>query len=51
MVVNTMGQVVETMETEGQEGLLLNIKHYEPSTYVMILHTEKGIVTRRFVKQ
>ena len=51
VVVNTMGQVVETMETEGQEGLLLNIKHYEPSTYVMILHTEKGIVTRRFVKQ
>ena len=52
VVVNTMGQVLESMETNGQETLLFNIKHYEPGTYIMILNTEKGgIVTRRFVKQ
>ena len=50
-VVNLFGQVLESMETEGQETLLLNIKHYEPATYIMILNTEKGIVTRRFVKR
>ena len=51
MVVNVMGQIIETMETEGQEVLSLNIKHYEQGTYIMILNTEKGIITRRFVKQ
>ena len=51
MVVNLFGQVLESMETEGQETLLLNIGQYEPGTYVMILHTGNGIVTQRFVKQ
>ena len=51
VVVNAMGQMIESMETEGQEMLMLNVKHYEPAAYIMMLYTEKGIVTRRFVKK
>ena len=51
VIVNIFGQVMETMETEGQEALMFNIEHYEPATYIMIIHTENGVVTRRFVKR
>jgi uncharacterized repeat protein (TIGR02543 family) len=51
VVVNTLGQVVESIEIEYQEALLLNVKHYEPATYIITVYTEAGIVTKRFVKR
>ena len=51
VVVNALGQVMESIETENREELLLNVKHYEPAAYIMMLYTESGIVTKRFVKQ
>ena len=51
VVVNTLGQVMESIEIENQEELLLNVKHYEPATYIIMVYTEDGIVTKRFVKR
>jgi len=51
VVVNTLGQVIESAEIEDQGSLLLNVKHYEPATYIITVYTENGIVTRRFVKR
>jgi len=51
VVINMLGQVVETIEIENQGELLINVNHYEPAEYIMMLYTESGIVMKRFVKE
>ena len=51
VVINMLGQVVESIEIENQGELLINVNHYEPAEYIMMLYTESGIVMKRFVKE
>ena len=51
VVINALGQVMESIEFENQEELMLDVKHYEPAIYLMMLYTENGIITKRFVKK
>ena len=51
VIFNMLGNIMESMEMGNQTNLLLNLKHYEPATYIIMLYTKDGIVTKRFVKQ
>ena len=50
VVINALGQMMESIEIESQGELLLNVNHYEPAAYIIKLYTENGLVTKRFVK-
>ena len=51
LIFNILGNVLESKEIGDQTHLSLNLKHYEPNTYIIVLYTKDGIVTRQFVKQ
>lgn len=49
-VFNTMGQLIETIESYGAETLHLDVESYRPSVYILKIQSGNGIVTKRFVK-
>lgn len=51
LIFNILGDVLESKEIGDQTQLSLNLKHYEPNTYIIVLYTKDGIVTKQFVKQ
>jgi len=51
VIFNVLGNIMESVETDNRTNLVLNLKHYEPATYIIMLYTKDGIVTKRFVKQ
>lgn len=49
-VINLKGQVMEVRNTEGMEEIQINVQNYSSGLYVLQLMTEKGVVTKRFIK-
>ena len=50
-VFNTLGQLVDVVESGGFGVLQLQIGDYKPAVYLMKIHTSNGVSTKRFVKQ
>lgn len=50
-VFNTLGQLVDVVESERLGVLQLQIGDYKPAVYLMKIHTSNGVSTKRFVKQ
>jgi len=50
-VFNTLGQLIETLESFGAEKLSLNVESYRPSIYLLKIHYGNDVTTRRFIKR
>ena len=50
-VFNTLGQLVDVVESVGSAVLQLHVGDYKPAVYLMKIHTSNGVSTKRFVKQ
>lgn len=51
VILNALGQAIESVETNNQTSQSINMKHYEPAIYIIMLYTPDGIVTKRIVKR
>lgn len=50
-VYNVYGQLMEMIETRKQSTIQLEVGHYIPGTYILMLETDQGVAVKRLVKQ